>query len=78
MAGKIADSLQLRESLKMNNNDEDSKKVSDKMHVKEWLHENARRPVKVIRIYRLIASSDPDFPVDRFKVIRIYRLITSR
>ncbi len=25
----------------------DAKKVSDKMHVKEWLHENARRPVKV-------------------------------
>jgi len=36
---------QAREHL--NNNNENEKKVSDKMHVKEWLHENARRLVKV-------------------------------
>ena len=38
---------QIRENLRTNNNDGEEKKVSDKMHVKEWLHENARRPVKV-------------------------------
>lgn len=34
----------------LNNNNENEKKVSDKMHVKEWLHENARRAVKVSTI----------------------------
>jgi hypothetical protein len=40
---------QIRESLKNknNNNNDEVKKVADKMHVKEWLHENTRRPVKV-------------------------------
>ena len=45
----IYSNIQIREQLKTNNNDE-PKKVSDKMYVKEWLHENARRPVKVITI----------------------------
>ena len=41
--------FQVREQLKMknNNNNDEPKKVADKMYVKEWLHENARRPVKV-------------------------------